>query len=99
MPLEVYAYIGLQTILRVSHDSSDKRLSCQVETYPLNQAQISDFTEELLKLALDKKPLSAWDIYNVATEIYKPGRMEIPVVIPQNAVLAELLLSDDKLNA
>lgn len=98
-PLEVYAYIGLLTTLRVSHDSSDKRLSCQVETYPLNQAQISDFTEELLKLALDKKPLSAWDIYNVATEIYKPGRMEIPVVIPQNAVLAELLLSDDKLNA
>ncbi len=33
-PVEMYAYIGLLTALRVSHDSSDKRLSSKVETYP-----------------------------------------------------------------
>ena len=84
----------LLTTLRVSHDSTDKRLSSQVETYPLNQSQISAFTEDLLKLSLEKPQLTAWDVYNVATEIYKPGRTDIPAMIPQNSALAELLLSD-----
>lgn len=96
-PVEMYAYIGLLTALRVSHDSSDKRLSSQVETYPLNQSQISVFTEELLKLAGEKQTLTAWDIYNVATELYKPGKTDLPAMIPQNGALAEVLLSD-KLN-
>ena len=93
-PVEMYAYIGLLTALRVSHDSSDKRLSSKVETYPLNQSQISIFTEDLLKLTEEKKTLTAWDIYNVATEIYKPGRTDIPAMIPQNGALAELMLSE-----
>ena len=80
--------------MRVSHDSSDKRLSSKVETYPLNQSQISIFTEDLLKLTEEKKTLTAWDIYNVATEIYKPGRTDIPAMIPQNGALAELMLSE-----
>ena len=93
-PMEVYAVIGLLTTLRVSHDSTDKRLSSQVETYPLNQSQISVFTENLLKLSLERQELTAWDLYNVATEIYKPGRTDIPAAIPQNSALAELLLSE-----
>ncbi len=32
--------------------------------------------------------------YNVATEIYKPGRTDIPAMIPQNGALAELMLSE-----
>lgn len=90
---ELYAFIGLLTALRVSHDSSDKRLSSQVETYPLNQGQISIFTEELLKLNLQKGDITLWDIYNVATELYKPGKTDIPAMIPQNGALAEVLLS------
>lgn len=93
-PQEVYVYIGLLTAMRVSHDSSDKRLSSQVETYPLNQGQISIFTEELLKLNLTKKKLTAWDVYNTATELYKPGKTDFPAMIPQNAALAELLLNE-----
>ena len=93
-PMEVYTVIGLLTTLRVSHDSTDKRLSSQVETYPLNQSQISVFTENLLKLSLERQELTAWDLYNVATEIYKPGRTDIPAAIPQNSALAELLLSE-----
>lgn len=94
---EMYAYIGLLTALRVSHDSKDKRLSSSVETYPLNQGQISDFTEDLLKLRIQKGQITAWDIYNVATEIYKPGRTDIPAMIPQNGAMAEVLLSDTSL--
>lgn len=96
--VELYAYIGLLTALRVSHDSSDKRLSTQVETYPLNQGQISIFTEELLKLNLTKKTITAWDIYNVATELYHPGKTDFPSMIPQNGALAELLLNESPLN-
>lgn len=93
-PQELYAFIGLLTALRVSHDSSDKRLSSQVDTYPLNQGQISVFTEELLKLNLKKGKITLWDIYNIATELYKPGKTDIPAMIPQNSVLADLLLSE-----
>ena len=92
-PTELYAFIGLLTAIRVSHDRADKRLSSQVDTYPLNQGQISVFTEDLLKLNLEKGKITLWDIYNVATELYKPGRTDIPAMIPQNGALAELLLS------
>ena len=94
-PPELYAFIGLLTAIRVSHDSADKRLSSQVDTYPLNQGQISVFTEDLLKLNLEKGKITLWDIYNVATELYKPGRTDIPAMIPQNGALAELLLSEN----
>ena len=94
-PTELYAFIGLLTAIRVSHDSVDKRLSSQVDTYPLNQGQISVFTEDLLKLNLEKGKITLWDIYNVATELYKPGRTDIPAMIPQNGALAELLLSQN----
>ena len=66
---EVYMYIGLLTAMRVTHDSSDRNLSSSVETYPLNQGQISVFTEEVLKLFNEKGQITAWDLYNVATEI------------------------------
>lgn len=94
-PTELYAFIGFLTAIRVSHDSADKRLSSQVDTYPLNQGQISVFTEDLLKLNLEKGKITLWDIYNVATELYKPGRTDIPAMIPQNGALAELLLSQN----
>ena len=90
---EDIARIQLLTALRVSHDSSDRNLSSSVETYPLNQSQISIFTEEVLKLVREKGQITAWDLYNVATEIYKPGRTDFPALIPQNGAMAELLLS------
>lgn len=93
-PEEIYMYIGMLTAMRVSHDSSDKKLSSGVETYPLNQGQISAFTEEVLKLSLTKKQITAWDLYNVATELYKPGKTDFPALIPQNGAMAELLLSN-----
>ena len=94
IPLEeIYMYIGLLTALRVSNDSAEKNSSYTVETYPLNQGQISVFTEEVLKLVMTKGQITAWDLYNVATEIYKPGKTDFPALIPQNGAMAELLLS------
>lgn len=90
--LDIYTIIGLLTSLRVAHDSKDKRLSSKVDTYPLNQSQITVFTEEILKKLQTKPVLSAWDIYNVATELYKPEKSEIPTLIPQNLSFAETLI-------
>lgn len=88
---EVYIIIGMLTAMRVAHDSRDKRLSEQVDTYPLNQAQISTFTEELLKVKQHKVNLTAWDVYNVATEIYKPTKSDFPTLIPQNVAFADMI--------
>ena len=90
--MELYAFIGFLTALRVAHDSENKELSARVPTeYPLNQAQITLFTEDAL-IKLQSKPiLSMWDLYNIATEQYKPGRTSIPSVIEKNVAMVEAL--------
>ena len=45
------------------------------------------------KLAMSKGQITAWELYNIATEIYKPGKTDFPALIPQNGAMAELLLS------
>lgn len=88
---QIYVIIGMLTATRVAHDSKDKRLSAKVDTYPLNQAQISVFTEDLLKTFEDKEQITAWDVYNIATEIYKPQKSDFPTLIPQNVAFADLI--------
>lgn len=90
-PQEILTYIGLLTSLRVAHDSSEKSLSSKVDKYPLNQGQISTFTEEVLKLQLTNQKITAWDLYNIATELYKPGKTDFPALIPQNVSFATTL--------
>lgn len=88
---EILTYIGMLTALRVAHDSSEKSLSSKVEKYPLNQGQISTFTEDVLKLQLTNQKITAWDLYNIATELYKPGKTDFPALIPQNVSFATTL--------
>lgn len=84
---DTYQLIGLLTAIRVAKDSSYKQLSKCVSSSPLNQSQISIFTEKCLLTYQEKQILSLWDVYNIATELYKPGRTEIPNLIPQNLSL------------
>ena len=63
----------------------------EVKTYPLTQAQISEFTEDYLEKTQENPIFSLWDIYNIATELYKPGKTDIPNLIPQNFALMEVL--------
>lgn len=65
---EVYMHIGLLTALRVSHDSSYRNLSSSVKTYPLNQSQISIFTEEVLKLVREKGQGTAGELETYLTD-------------------------------
>lgn len=90
---QIYIIIGMLTAMRVAHDSRDKRLSQKVDTYPLNQSQISVFTEDLLKIHEEKEQITAWDVYNVATEIYKPQKSDFTTLIPQNLAFADLILN------
>jgi hypothetical protein len=88
---EVYTYIGLLTALRVAHDSPDETLSAGVENYPLNQSQISAFTEDVLKKMKGRDTISAWDLYNIATEYYKPEKTSIPSLVHQNVAFVSAL--------
>lgn len=88
---DVFQLIGLLTSLRVAHDSDIAELRASVDCYPLTQSQISEFTEDYLEKAMESERMSLWDIYNIATELYKPGRTDIPNLIPQNLALMELL--------
>jgi len=81
---DVLKIIGLLTMHRVMKDSSNRNLSERVKTYPFTQAQISKFTEDYTERYLINPIMSLWDVYNIATEFYKPDRMEIPNVLNQN---------------
>lgn len=88
---DAYQLIGLLTCLRVAKDSGNKSLSGSIKQYPLSQAQISQFTEEYLTRHLNGQVSTLWDLYNIATELYKPERAEIPNLLPQNVAMMELL--------
>jgi hypothetical protein len=88
---DVFQLIGLLTSLRVAHDSTNPILRNEVKCYPLTQSQISQFTEDYLEKAQETCVLNLWDIYNIATEMYKPNRTDIPNLIPQNLALMEVL--------
>jgi len=90
---DVYSFIGLLNSLRVMHDSKDKDVNSLVKNYPLNQAQISQFTDRLITYIIKQggEDLTLWDVYNFATEIYKPERTEIPNLVTQNLSLIETI--------
>jgi len=75
----------------VAHDSDSAFLRQEVKCYPLTQSQISQFTEDYLLKVQETPILNLWDIYNIATELYKPGKTDIPNLIPQNFALMEVL--------
>jgi hypothetical protein len=87
---QVFQLIGMMTAMRVSADTNIKSIKSNDE-YPLSQAQISRFTEQLLVIHNKQSHLNVWDIYNAATNLYKPQMVEIPSIMPQNRRLVNLL--------
>ena len=82
--------IGLLTAIRVKCDTSVKEIK-ESKVYPLNQAQISKFTENLLVQQHQNDRISVWDIYNAATDLYKANTMDIPSLLPQNRAMVSFL--------
>lgn len=91
VPAELaYQIIGMLTAVRVAHDTKHAEIR-NAETYPLNQAQISQFTENLMLKFHTKNSLNLFDVYDSANELYKGDRMDIPQIIPQNLAMAKFL--------
>lgn len=87
---QMFLLIGLMTATRVKADSSRKSIRENI-TYPLNQSQITVFTEDMLEAYHDKEYVTAWDMYNSATNLYKANRMDIPALLPQNRAMVNFM--------
>ena len=83
---QMFLLIGLMTATRVKADTSRKSIRENI-TYPLNQSQITLFTEDMLEAYHDNEFVTAWDMYNSATNLYKANRMDIPALLPQNRAM------------
>lgn len=96
----VMELIGRLSTIRIVKDSKHKSLKNLEanlgKTYPLNNAQINIFTEKyLLKcVEMNTTNMSLWDVYNISTEEYKPGRTDFPNLISQNIAWAEFLIKE-----
>lgn len=87
---QMFMLIGLMTATRVKADSSNKKIRENI-TYPLNQSQITIFTEDMLVAYKEKEYVTAWDMYNSATNLYKANRMDIPALLPQNRAMVNFM--------
>lgn len=87
---QMFLLIGLMTATRVKADTSRKSIRENI-TYPLNQSQITLFTEDMLETYHDKVFVTAWDMYNSATNLYKANRMDIPALLPQNRAMVNFM--------
>lgn len=87
---QMFLLIGLMTATRVKADTSRKSIRENI-TYPLNQSQITLFTDDMLEAYHDKEFVTAWDMYNSATNLYKANRMDIPALLPQNRAMVNFM--------
>lgn len=87
---QMFLLIGLMTATRVKADTSRKSIRENI-TYPLNQSQITLFTEDMLEAYHNKEFVTAWDMYNSATNLYKANRMDIPALLPQNRAMVNFM--------
>lgn len=87
---QMFLLIGLMTATRVKADTSRKSIRENI-TYPLNQSQITIFTEDMLEAYRNQEYVTAWDMYNSATNLYKANRMDIPALLPQNRAMVSFM--------
>ena len=97
---QIMELIGRLNTIRVVKDSKEKSLKAHEanlgKTYPLNGAQINLFTEKYLMKCVELKTtdMTLWDIYNISTELYKPGKTDFPNILTQNISWAEFLIKE-----
>lgn len=87
---QMFLIIGMLNAIRVKCDSSYKEIH-ENRVYPLNQAQITRFTENLLLHHHRHGHVTAWDLYNTATDLYKANAMDVPSILPQNLAMSRFL--------
>ena len=82
--------IGVLVEKRILHDSANEVLRVATP-YPLNSGQINETAEQLIALMHHDEPITYWDAYQQLNTVLKPGRMDIPQVLPQSLALYEAL--------
>ena len=87
--------IGVLVEKRILHDSANEVLRVATP-YPLNSGQINETAEQLIALMRHDEPITYWDAYQQLNTVLKPGRMDIPQVLPQSLALYEAL--QDQIN-
>ena len=90
-PEQLFTIIGILTTIRVSTDTKIKRIKRVGGCYPLNQSQITQFTEGLLCKQKDAGRVTAWDFYNCATELYKPHIVDQNMIMPETLSMSEFM--------
>lgn len=94
---EVKEIIGDLTTMRIKKENSKD--FGKTSFTPLNGAQISKFTKNyLLETQKQNYHPTAWDIYNLATDMYKPGHTDIPNILTANNAMSDYLTNRYKLN-
>lgn len=90
---QLFIVLGMLMTIRVQNDTTIKsiRNHSRNNVYPLNQAQLSRFTELLLIKQKEVGRITAWDFYNCATELYKPATAETNLILPQNLAMMEFM--------
>lgn len=88
---QIYMIIGMLTSIRIACDTQDKEIRYTGGIYPLNQAQICKFTEGLLLEQKHQGRVTAWALYNVATNLYKPQSAETNLIMPQNMAMVNFM--------
>lgn len=87
--------IGILVEKRILHDTQNEVLR-QASPYPLNSSQINETSEQLIALMRQDAPISYWDAYQQLNTVLKPGRMDIPQVLPQSLALFETMVEQIK---
>ena len=88
---QLYVILGMLMAIRVQSDTAIKNIRRSGNIYPLNQAQLSQFTEALLVKQHDEGRITAWSFYNCATDLYKPSTAETNLILPQNLSMVEFM--------
>ena len=89
-PAKIFLLIGMLTATRVAIDSSLKDVRIQ-GTYPLNNFQINQMTEQLLLRNAHNQQVTAWDFYSIANDMYKPALMDTTQLFPQNEAMVQFI--------
>lgn len=88
---DIFKIIGLLMATRVSADTTIKRIKYTGNVYPLNQTQLGKFVEGLLVKQKDEGRITAWSMYNCATDLYKPQTAETNLIMPQNLSFVDFM--------
>lgn len=87
---EMFTIIGMLTSLRVAAETKYKGIR-NLQVIPLNQAQIGRLTEKMMIAYYERNVVTAWDLYNAATDMYKSTQLDQPMILSQNLAMSSFI--------